>query len=108
MTRAPAAGQTTLDSEAVSSPYADENFFRALLTKAVAGKASDVHIKVGQPPGARIRGEMVYFRTEKIAAEDAEAVARHVIRKPEPARAPRRAQGVRHVVLSRPASGGSA
>jgi twitching motility protein PilT len=63
----------------MSSPYADENFFRALLSKAVAGKASDVHVKVGQPPGARIRGEIVYFRTEKIAAEDSEAVARHVI-----------------------------
>jgi twitching motility protein PilT len=66
----------------VSSPYADENFFRALLSKAVAGKASDVHIKVGQPPGARIRGEIIYFRTEKIAAEDAAAVARHVITSP--------------------------
>jgi twitching motility protein PilT len=67
----------------VSSPYADENFFRALLSKAVAGKASDVHIKVGQPPGARIRGEIVYFRTDKIAAEDAQAVAHHVISNPE-------------------------
>jgi twitching motility protein PilT len=67
----------------VSSPYADENFFRALLSKAVAGKASDVHVKVGQPPGARIRGEMIYFRTERIAAEDAAAVARHVITSPD-------------------------
>jgi twitching motility protein PilT len=67
----------------VSSPYADENFFRALLSKAVAGKASDVHIKVGQPPGARIRGEIVYFRTDRIGAEDALAVARHVIGNPE-------------------------
>ena len=67
----------------MSSAYADENFFRALLSKAVAGKASDVHIKVGQPPGARIRGEIVYFRTEKIAADDSEAVARHVISNPE-------------------------
>jgi twitching motility protein PilT len=67
----------------VSSPYADENYFRALLSKAVAGKASDVHIKVGQPPGARIRGGMVYFRTEKISAEDTSAVARHVIANPE-------------------------
>jgi twitching motility protein PilT len=66
----------------VSSPYADESFFRALLSKAVAGKASDVHIKVGQPPGARIRGEIVYFRTEKISAEDSTAVARHVITSP--------------------------
>jgi len=63
----------------MSSPYADENFFRALLSKAVAGKASDVHVKVGQPPGARIRGEIVYFRTDKISADDAVAVARHVI-----------------------------
>jgi twitching motility protein PilT len=67
----------------VSSPYGDENFFRALLSKAVAGKASDVHIKVGQPPGARIRGEIVYFRTEKIGPEDSEAVARHVITNPD-------------------------
>jgi twitching motility protein PilT len=67
----------------VSSPYADESFFRALLSKAVAGKASDVHIKVGQPPGARIRGEIVYFRTDRISAEDAAAVARHVIADPE-------------------------
>jgi twitching motility protein PilT len=67
----------------VSSPYADENFFRALLSKAVAGKASDVHIKVGQPPGARIRGEIVYFRTEKISADDSAAVARHVVTNPE-------------------------
>jgi twitching motility protein PilT len=63
----------------VPSPYADENFFRSLLSKAVAGKASDVHLKVGQPPGARIRGDMVYFRTERITAEDTLAVAAHVI-----------------------------
>ncbi|MGH7272679.1 MAG: type IV pilus twitching motility protein PilT, partial [Polyangiaceae bacterium] len=63
----------------VTSLYADDTFFRSLLTKAVASKASDVHIKVGQPPGARIRGDIVYFRTEKITPEDAEACARHVI-----------------------------
>jgi twitching motility protein PilT len=63
----------------VTSPYSDETFFRALLSKAVAGKASDVHLKVGQPPGARIRGDMVYFRTERIAPEDSAAVARFVI-----------------------------
>jgi hypothetical protein len=33
----------------------------------------------GQPPGARIRGDMIYFRTERITAEDTEAVARIVI-----------------------------
>ena len=61
------------------SPYSDEKFFHNLLSKAVAGKASDVHIKVGQPPGARIRGEMIYFRTERITADDGVAVARLVI-----------------------------
>jgi len=63
----------------VASPYADEKFFHTLLSKAVAGTASDVHIKVGQPPGARIRGEMIYFRTDRITAEDGAAVARIVI-----------------------------
>lgn len=67
------------------SPYADESFFRSLLSKAVSGKASDVHIKVGQPPGARIRGDMVYFRTERITAEDTLAVARIVVSNPEAA-----------------------
>ena len=62
------------------SAYADENFFRALLSRAVAGKASDVHIKVGQPPGVRIRGDIVYFRAEKVQPEDTFAVARHVIK----------------------------
>jgi twitching motility protein PilT len=61
------------------TPFADEQFFLALLAKAVAGGASDVHIKVGQPPGARIRGDIVYFRTEKITAEDTAAVARFVV-----------------------------
>jgi twitching motility protein PilT len=65
------------------SPFADEKFFHTLLSKAVAGNASDVHIKVGQPPGARIRGEMIYFRTERITAEDSAAVARIVITKAE-------------------------
>jgi twitching motility protein PilT len=59
----------------VPSPYADENFFRALLAKAVSGKASDVHIKVGQPPGVRIRGDMIYFRAEKVTSDDTAAVA---------------------------------
>jgi len=71
-----------LGSVRVPTPFADENFFRALLTKAVAGKASDVHLKVGQPPGARIRGDMIYFRTERITAEDTAAVAKFVIANP--------------------------
>jgi twitching motility protein PilT len=67
----------------LASPFDDEKFFLTLLSKAVAGRASDVHIKVGQPPGARIRGEMIYFRTERITPEDGVAVARLVISKDE-------------------------
>lgn len=67
----------------MTSAYADENFFRALLSKAIQGKARDVHLKVGQPPGARIRGDMIYFRTDKITPHDTLAVAKWVISKPE-------------------------
>jgi twitching motility protein PilT len=62
------------------SPYEGEEYFQQILMKAVAANASDVHLKVGQPPGARIRGDMVYFKTEKLKPEDTEAMARHVIR----------------------------
>jgi twitching motility protein PilT len=67
----------------VPSAFSDEKFFLSLLSKAIAGKASDVHLKVGQPPGARIRGDMIYFRTDKVTAEDTEAVAHLVIASPD-------------------------
>jgi twitching motility protein PilT len=60
----------------VSSPYASEAFVHRLLGKALAAGASDVHLKVGQPPGARVRGELVYFRGEKITEGDTLATAR--------------------------------
>jgi twitching motility protein PilT len=64
----------------MSSPYENEAFFHQLLAKAVSAGASDVHIKVGQPPGARVRGDMVYFRVDPIAPADAQAVARHLLK----------------------------
>jgi len=63
--------------------YASEEFFQQLLRKAVAAGARDVHIKVGQPPAARVRDELVYFRVDKITPTDTEAVARHVIGDPQ-------------------------
>jgi len=63
----------------VSSPYASESFFHQLLAKAVAAGASDVHLKVGQPPGARVRGDMIYFRVDKIRPDDTEAAARLIL-----------------------------
>jgi twitching motility protein PilT len=60
----------------VSSPYASEAFVHRLLGKALAAGASDVHLKVGQPPGARVRGDLVYFRGDKITESDTLATAR--------------------------------
>jgi twitching motility protein PilT len=62
-----------------SSQYASESYFHQLLGKAITARARDVHLKVGQPPGARVQGELVYFRLEPIRPEDTEAVAHHVI-----------------------------
>jgi twitching motility protein PilT len=62
------------------NPYASEQYLRQLLAKAVNAGASDIHLKVGQPPGARLRGGLVYFRMEKIRPEDTLAIARLLLR----------------------------
>lgn len=62
------------------SPYANEAFFHQLLGKAIAARASDIHLKVGQPPGARVRGDMVYFRVDKIRPEDTEGIAKFLVK----------------------------
>ena len=61
------------------SVYASEAYLLQLLAKAVAANASDVHLKVGQPPGARVRGDIVYFRAEPLRPQDTEHLARHLI-----------------------------
>ncbi len=65
------------------SAYASEQYFHQLLGKAIAARARDVHLKVGQPPGARVRGDLVYFRLDPVRPEDTEAVAHHVIANPD-------------------------
>ena len=62
------------------TPYASEDYLRQLLHKALAAGARDVHLKVGQPPGARVRGNLVYFRLERIRPHDTEAIVHHLIR----------------------------
>jgi twitching motility protein PilT len=62
------------------NPYASEEYLRQLLSKAIAAGARDIHIKVGQPPGARVAGSLVYFRLDKVKPADTEAVARHLVR----------------------------
>jgi len=63
-----------------TTPYASEEYLKQLLSKATSAGARDVHIKVGQPPGARVANDIVYFRLERLRAEDVEWVARHLIR----------------------------
>ena len=62
-----------------TSPYASSSFIHQLLSKAVAAGASDVHLKVGQPPGARVRGRMVYFRMDGIRPDDTDAAAEIIL-----------------------------
>lgn len=64
------------------NPYASEAYLHQLLHKAKAAGARDVHLKVGQPPGARVRGDLVFFRIDRLRPEDTEAVVRHLIRDP--------------------------
>lgn len=72
-----------MDTVAKASPFQSEEFFQKLLQKAVAGNARDVHLKVGQPPGARVRGELIYFRLDRLEAQDTEALARILIKDDE-------------------------
>jgi twitching motility protein PilT len=69
----------SLSPGASTNPYASEAYLQQLLAKAIAAGARDVHLKVGQPPGARVRGSLVYFRVDRIRPEDTEAAARHLI-----------------------------
>jgi twitching motility protein PilT len=68
---------------AQATPFASEQFLQQLLVKAIAGGARDIHLKVGQPPGARVRGDLIYFRLDKIRSEDTEAIARLLIKDPD-------------------------
>lgn len=67
-----------------ASPFQSEAYLHQLLQKAVASGASDVHLKVGRPPAARVRDELVFFRLEPLRPEDTECVARRLV---SPARA---------------------
>jgi twitching motility protein PilT len=60
----------------VTTPYAAEAFVHQIIAKALQAGAGDVHLKVGQPPGARVGGDLVFFRVDKIRPEDTEAAAR--------------------------------
>jgi twitching motility protein PilT len=63
----------------VTSPFASRDFVHQLLSKAVAANASDVHLKVGQPPGVRVDGSIRFFKTERLGPADTAAAARVVL-----------------------------
>ncbi|HBH62790.1 MAG TPA: type IV pili twitching motility protein PilT [Nitrospiraceae bacterium] len=51
-----------------------------LLKKAVNQKASDMHIKAGNPPIVRIHGELIMMEDEpKMSGEDTQGIAAHVM-----------------------------
>lgn len=61
------------------NPYRSEGYFHQLLQKSIAAGARDIHLKVGQPPGARVRGDLVFFRLDSLTPEHTQAIASHLI-----------------------------
>lgn len=76
----------SLPNIGLANPFASEEYLHQLLRKAVAAGASDVHLKVGQPPGARVRGALVYFRLDRLTPEATLAVAALLLRGRDAAR----------------------
>src|SRR6185369_6812222 len=76
-------GVASLSPSSQQNPYTSEVYLHQLLHKAKSAGARDVHLKVGQPPGARVRGALVFFRVDKIRPEDTEALVRHLVRDPQ-------------------------
>jgi twitching motility protein PilT len=76
----------SLPNIGLPNPFASEEYLHQLLRKAVAAGASDVHLKVGQPPGARVRGGLVYFRLDRLTPEATLAAAALLLRGRDAAR----------------------
>jgi twitching motility protein PilT len=74
-----AIARRLLYRRAVSNPYGSRDFLHQLLSKAIASGASDIHLKVGQPPAVRVGGDLVYFKLDKLGPADTEAVAALVL-----------------------------
>jgi len=57
----------------------DEQTFHALLAKGAQHKASDVLLKVGQPPAFRVGGELHYMNADKLRAAQTQRLAEIVL-----------------------------
>ena len=68
-----------LGGEVTENPYESKDYFHQLLRKAVAAGASDIHLKVGQPPGVRVSGELRYFKVDRLMPDDTEGLVRIVL-----------------------------
>ncbi len=69
--------------ETQHNPYASVAYLNQILQKAIAAGARDIHLKVGQPPGARVRGDLIFFRIEPLRPENTMAVVQHLVRDAE-------------------------
>jgi len=74
----------SLPPNIVPNPFLSEEYLHQLLKKSVAAGASDIHLKVGQPPGARVRGTLVYFRLDRLTPEATTAVVGHLLSRRDP------------------------
>lgn len=59
----------------------DEATLLALLQKGMQHKASDVLLKVGQPPAFRVNGALHYLQGDKLRPEQTKALAEIILRK---------------------------
>lgn len=69
--------------EAQHNPYASIGYFHQILQKAIAAGARDIHLKVGQPPGARVKDDLIFFRIDPLRPEHTEAVVQHIVQDTE-------------------------
>lgn len=63
-----------------ANQFQSEEYLQQLLRKSVTAGASDVHLKVGQPPGCRVHGNLVYFRLDRLTPEATTAIAGHLLK----------------------------
>lgn len=59
----------------------DEQTFHSLLAKGIQHDASDVLLKVGQPPALRVAGDLYYMQAEKLQPQNTLQVAEIVLAK---------------------------
>jgi len=57
----------------------DEQTLHALLAKGVQHKASDILLKVGQPPGFRVGGDLHYMQADRLKATQTQRLAEIVL-----------------------------